>query len=393
MKTHLCLLGGEVMPNIIGVLQDHADRVIPVVSKETSRQLQAMQEALHLAGSRATFADELTVLPHDPAHCAEVLEKISHSTDGLVVNWTGGTKVMSYAARRFAELRRIPALYVNTATKEIVRELPSTGVQTEVFDPCALGLNVLSHLYAAGHTVDHGGSLREFHLRSYPAKELVAASEAILDARPAELNALRQLTPSSEGAVPLNRLDPHLLRKLEEAQLISKADASGGRCLSATTLCHPFHRQSNEEQNSVFMRASYVEVFLWSQLYQRAGLDDVAWHLVLNPGETGRVHEIDVAVAHEGRFLLAEVKSTVDAAELADLIAEQAFRSRHIGRLFAHWILYIHRFRSEYENARGILNSQEKRALEYGGRLFWRDDLETIPEKIRGILDAKKHVL
>ena len=194
MKTHLCLLGGEMMPNIIGVLQDNADCVIPIVSKETSRQLPAMQEALHLAGSRATFADELIVLPHDPTHCAEVVEKITCSTGELVVNWTGGTKVMSYAARRFAERRQIPALYVNTATKEIVRELPGAEVQTEVFDPTALGLNVLAHLYAAGHTVDHGGSLREFHRRSSPAPQLVAAAEAILDARPTELNALRELS-------------------------------------------------------------------------------------------------------------------------------------------------------------------------------------------------------
>jgi len=36
MKTQLCLLSGEVMPNVIGVLYDRPQRVVPVVTKQSA---------------------------------------------------------------------------------------------------------------------------------------------------------------------------------------------------------------------------------------------------------------------------------------------------------------------------------------------------------------------
>jgi hypothetical protein len=114
MKTQVCLLSGEVMPNVIGVLQTGAKRVLPVVTAESEHQTDAFGEALSAAGSQALLLEPVRVLPHDLADCMDTLRRaVADLPRGAVeINWTGGTKVMSYAARRLAEELRVPALYV-----------------------------------------------------------------------------------------------------------------------------------------------------------------------------------------------------------------------------------------------------------------------------------------
>ena len=106
----------------------------------------------------------------------------------ITINWTGGTKVMSYAARRVAETTPARAIYVNTADRQVlIEDLPSgKAVQEEMLDSLRLGLNTLVHIRAAGHTVEQGASLLEFKSAHTPPPELQAAAEAVLDAHPRE---------------------------------------------------------------------------------------------------------------------------------------------------------------------------------------------------------------
>lgn len=391
MKTQVCLLSGEVMPNVIGVLQTGATRVLPVVTADSEGQTEAFSEALSAARSPALLLEPVQVLPHDLADCLETLRSaIAGVRQGTVeINWTGGTKVMSYAARRLAEELRLPALYVNTAQRQVLLEDLATGtVRTEVIDSARLGLNVLTHIVAAGHRVEGAASLEAFRWRCTPAPALVRAATLIVDARPSEHRDLLNLAEAFTKPCTPTRLDESFLRTLREARLIQPARRPGEFLLSWETLLHPFHRQTAQHQNAAFLKSLYLEVFIWSQIKERAGVDDVAWHVVLNPTEKGRVAELDVVVSGEGRLLVIECKNHLDLDQLPDVIEEQYARTRRIGRLFGRWMLYVHRHRADYPapNAAAIIESQEAKARDYGGRLLWHDDLAELPRTVSAFL-------
>jgi hypothetical protein len=397
MKTQLCLLSGEVMPNVIGVLYDRPQRVVPVVTKQSASQVQHLQAALRAADCPVTLAEAVTVLPYDLADCLSAIGKAASPADELTINWTGGTKIMSFAARHVAESALARAIYVNTADLQLLIEevAGKSPAQSEMLDSAALGLNTLVHIQAAGHAVEHGGSLGEFRAAHTPAPELCAAAEAIVDAQGREWPDLFRLAEAADKHYAPRQLSLGLLRALQAARVIQPASIPGAFFLHTETLGRPFHRNSPQQENAKFIRGGYLEVFLWSQLQQRGAFDDVAWHVTLNPGQRGRVSEFDVVVANGGRLLTIESKGRLELSELADLIEEQYARSRRVGRLFGRWVVYIHQSKAEYQsdNAPKVIASQEARAADYGGRLFWHDDLVDLPVLVAEYLDEAKQAL
>src|ERR1051325_4142892 len=390
MKTQLCLLSGELMPNVIGVLHDQPHRVVCVATERSAEQVRPFKSALGSAGCRPDFGDPVVVEPYNLPKCTETINRVASPADGLTVNWTGGTKVMSYAARRVAQDLCARALYVNTADSQILIEEPAGAgpARVESLNSAKLGLNTLVHIQAAGHSVDCAPSLGGFRRAHTPAPELRAAAEAIVEAPPYYWPDYFKLSEAFDKAFIPRRLNPKILRLLEDAKIIL-GDSATRFLLHAETLGRPFHRSSGQEENAKFIRGGYLEVFLWSQLKDRGAFDDVAWHLMLNPGARGRGAELDVVVSGEGRLLTVESKGRLDLSELSDLIEEQYARTRRIGRLFGHWVVYIHQFRAEYQssNAAAILKSQEARARDYGGRIFWHDDLVDFPVLVAGYLN------
>lgn len=387
------------MPNVIGVLHQQPEQVIPVVTKESARQVQFLEAALRAAGSSAEVGDAVEVLPFDLDDCLKTIGAVVGKTPELSVNWTGGTKIMSFAARKVAEAspNGVRAIYVNTAGREIIVEKKpgEQPAQQEILDSAKLGINTLVNIAAAGHTVEGGTTLEAFRNRHTPAPTLVTAAEAILDARPMEWNDLFKFTAAEHQPYIPQRLSPQFLLILEAAKIIERSSHPNAFFLSHETLGLPFHRNSPQEENSKFIRGGYLEVFLWNQLKTRGAFDDVAWHVTLNPGQKGRAIELDVAVAGEGHFLIVECKGRIELRGLADLIEEQYARTRRIGRLFGHWLVYIHQFKDEFTRSSDadIIASQEARARDYGGRLVWHDDLADFPIIAATFLNEAKPAL
>jgi hypothetical protein len=332
------------------------------------------------------------VLPYDLPDCLQSIGAACRQAGELTVNWTGGTKIMSYAARAVVEagLPGARALYVNTAGRELLLEdrPGERAPRAELLDAAALGLNSLVHLLAAGHTAPGMESLAAFHAAHTPPPELEAAAEAIVDARPHERQELFKLAQAENIPYRPQGLAPQFIRILEMAWLIEPAGTPGYFFLGRESLVAPFYLESPQAENARFLRGAFLEVFLWSQLKRRGAFDDVAWHVVLNSGWPGRMIELDLTVASEGRFLVIECKGRIELNKLADLIEEQFARSRRVGRTFGHWILYIHQLKAEYHAPEeiAIIASQEARARDYGGRLLWLDDLPDFPVRVAEFL-------
>jgi hypothetical protein len=396
MKTQVCLLSGELMPNVIGVLYDRPARVVPVVTQQSAQLMEHLEAALRAADCRASLEPAVTVLPYDLADCLSSVGKAVASAGEATVNWTGGTKVMSFAARRAAEKAGARAIYVNTAGRQVLIEevAGNEPVHAEMLDSAELKLNTLVHIRAAGHSVEQGGTLEEFRAAHTPPPQLRAAAEALIDAPGSAWRDLFALADAGARPCTPKHLTPGLLRTLQAAKLIQPAGVAGAFFLHTETLGRPFHRNSHQQENAKFIRGGFIEVFLWSQLHARGAFDDVAWHVTLNPGQQGRSSERDVVVASGGRLLTIECKRSVELARLSDLIEEEYARARQVGRLFGRWAIYIHQFKAQHEGpgAAGIIASQEARARDYGGRLFWHDDLADLPVLVATFLDEAREL-
>lgn len=398
MNTHICLLSGEIMPNIIGALHDRADLIVPVVTNASERLVEALTAALHAAGATATVGDPIPVAPFDLADCLGTLGRIARAHPGAAFNWTGGTKVMSFAARRVAEEARARAIYVFGNSRELLLEDLAAGTsRTDVTDATRLGLNVLVHLLAAGHAVEDAESIEQFHRRYAPAPELVDAATALFDATASERQDLNQLAYARDYRRPFRprTLNPHFLRLLKQAGLIDTTGQPGEYFLDVSPHLVAFHRELPQQASARFLQATWLEVFLWSQIRRRSGFDQVGWSVRLDPYERGRLTELDIVVSGEGRLLVLEAKTSVDLKHLADLIEEQSSRCRRIGGGFARWMLYVHKFRTEHlgpEDA-SIIASAEARAQDYGGRLLWHDHLPELPVLLATFLSEQAPVL
>jgi len=393
MNTHICMISAELMPNIIGALFDHADTIIPVTTNESEWMVNLLWNSLSATGNKIEIRDPVKVVPFDMRDCMGVMTKLADSYPRACFNWTGGTKVMSYAARSTAEKMRARAIYVLNNSREILMEDFSTNrCENYVTDSTSLGLNILSHLYAAGNTVKDARTSEEFQKIYRPAPELVVAANAIVDATQSERRDLFGLANAINEPYRPRALNPLFIEVLRRAKLIQPARRAGEYFLNIETLMPTAIMESPQEANSRFLRASFIEVFLWSQISTRTAFEEVGWGIQLNPGQTGKFMEVDVLVAGEGKLLVIEAKLNVDLQDLTDIIEEQNARCLRIAGRFGKWILYIHKFKGEYmaqgDSARIL--SAEARAKNFGGMLLWHDDLEHLPDKVSELLNNNK---
>jgi hypothetical protein len=371
------------MPNVIGVLHTGATHVLPVVSSESGQLLESFDRSIKATQSRVLLHDPIVVQPYDSEDCLNTMREALPSEDTIEINWTGGTKVMSFAARRLAEERKMTALYVNTIKREVILEDLATGQKiTEDIDTDRLKLNVSAYLHAAGHLIEGGQTFESYRARSQPDESLILAAEKILDARASENFDLIQLSKAKKTPYAPRQLSKDFISILINARLITQSGK--GYILSPETYLHPFHAASPQDENEKFLCTTFLEVFCWAQIRTRCAIDDVAWHVLVNPGQKGMIAELDVVVAHEGRLLVLECKRSVAVRELADLIEQQGARTRRMGRILGQWIIYVHRFREEFagDDNQKIISSQQLKAAEYGGTILWQDDLSELHETV-----------
>ncbi len=369
------------MPNVIGILFDRPQRVVPIVSPNARDQVGAFKHALTSTNCGTIVEPAREVPPCDVDGIGQVLRQIGAECTGqIAINWTGGTKVMSYAARRTAEELGWRNLFVDTHGLQVIVDGPGEPVAgRHPIIPQALGITAMTHILAAGHVVDGATTAAEFAERHTPDPRLQRVAEIFLDATEREAVDLRRLANAINTPYVPRHLPPAKIKILEEARLIRRVHDAAFAVEPVDTLTRPFYLQTSLEGNAAFLRSGFLEVFVWNQL-KRGGFDQVAWHVQLNAHRKGELRELDVVVEHDARLLLVECKTGLGDRRPADLVEEQYAISRTVGRAFSSWILYIHQFRDE---AGSSIASQEERAHSFGGALVWRDDLERLHEIVR----------
>ena len=388
MKKQVCLLGGEVIPNVIGALYERPEAVLPIATEKTAPQAEFLRQALRACGFNGAVEEPAIVLPYDEQDCVSVISKTLAGGD-CSVNWTGGTKVMAWAARRVAGEKGLPVLYVNSDENLLLQG----GGKEVPIDTEALGLNVMAWLLASGHTIEGVETLGDFRRAYQPDRRLVAAADRIFDLPPEiRYGDVARLSRALDQPASPRNLSPADVKLLLDAQLIQPAaQPAGSFFLNVASLSSVYHRDQPQAENAKFLMATYWEVVVWNLLVKRGGYRDASWHVRLNPRKVGRGAEFDILLFGNNRFLVVECKNGVAAGEkISDLIEETSAKTRRIGRLFSRWILAVNRYREELNVEPGCLESWAKKAEDYAGTLLFRDDLDELPRIVETQLNRAR---
>lgn len=120
----IALAGEQPMPNFIPILQIKPQMVEFVVSNKTEPHARWTTEAMKLdrrtKGIRTNINPQVEVydLAAVERQCVEIIERYPDQT--VVVNLTGGTKIMSLGAYRIATEHRLAMLYVVTEKSHVL---------------------------------------------------------------------------------------------------------------------------------------------------------------------------------------------------------------------------------------------------------------------------------
>lgn len=169
-KTHLCLVSGQPVPNLLPLLIRHhrPQRVVLMQSQEMKNQGGWLRAVMQDLGCRVEVRP---IAPYDVAAARAAVEAAVDALAGdeVTLNVTGGTKLMALAAFSAFREKGLPILYVDTDSNRL-RILSPAVAEDDLPDI----LPVAQYLRAYGYRV---GSTRSLGIppawRSL-AQELVA---------------------------------------------------------------------------------------------------------------------------------------------------------------------------------------------------------------------------
>lgn len=131
MKILINLIGGQPAPNYIAVIETKSDRFINLYSSSTKQHHSNLCNVL----SNLKWDHHFEVDAYDFENVQKVVSNIFNEygkTNELILNLTGGTKIMSIAAFiRFNELH-LPMVYVDTQNDKIISFSTNSILQREI---------------------------------------------------------------------------------------------------------------------------------------------------------------------------------------------------------------------------------------------------------------------
>jgi hypothetical protein len=157
-KHLVCLLGGQTMPNLLAAADYSPDRVWVVCSKDSKeRGLHNFTQALALMEKPPKSVEPIIVDPFDLhailSSTSEVLDSVKRGSPNseVLVDMTGGTKLMSFGAYLAAYTGSVRSQYVVTEREKFLR-----GFDGEQYESHPVSV----HLPLAAYFAAHGLTLK-----------------------------------------------------------------------------------------------------------------------------------------------------------------------------------------------------------------------------------------
>lgn len=237
VHTQFCLVSGEQMPNLLPIFQLGARRVVLFATPQMSHQSELLEKTLrqrlpaievvpvNLNDAYDFNAISNTVL--DELAKAETIIKTNNSNGEIVLNATGGTKVMVLAAVSIFSANGNRVFYLSEATNELIF-LPIVGSnEAQITKAVSKPIRLLDYLAVYDVTVEtqkeespalSDGLFDELILRQQKYERGIAALNALAQA--AFIGSKGKKTISTEMDTPPNSDLNKLLSYFEQEKLL-----------------------------------------------------------------------------------------------------------------------------------------------------------------------------
>lgn len=180
MSTIFCLVSRQAMANVLPVLMFQPKSVVLFTTPEEKQCADNLEKLFKSKGIKVNRLDGLNA--HDYINFKDVVKSELEKTEGdVILNVTGGTKLMAFAAyEAFAEKDK-KIIYCNTENKHIINLFPQVNTQ-----PLTLNLSIKDYLISYGYEIvsTRTKGLNEAHKRLFDLlfeKQLLIKFSEFLD--------------------------------------------------------------------------------------------------------------------------------------------------------------------------------------------------------------------
>lgn len=387
------------MPNLLPALRLKPARLVHVVTPKTAARSACIAAAARRSGQSPVLETiQLSAMPGIAETYNVIKQAVTHAREqeqAALINFTGGTKLMSIGAFAAATELRAPSLYVDTDDKVFVSGKTGDGLaemleQDFSFTPLRNSLTVDVVAVANGRERVTGGR---------PWKPYVGLAQHLLT-HPEEERAIHEAIFGPGGWLPGGReprkpqdwlpllergftMPPETARLAADCGLVETEAAGICRLSAATTqpmwdLTQGFVTDFNRayfkalaviQQTTAFLTGAWLEVSVMHAA-ERSGLyRDLRWSVNVGEREGADLEE-DIVGLDGVEVLYVSCKRGGAKARLLPLLDEMNARARSIGGNFTRRVLAIALPPTGFTD-----RSLRQRAKELGIRIVTGDDL------------------
>lgn len=305
MKTHVCLVSDQLIPNVLPVMREKPERVILLTTGKMQNKAALLRDFLQRRGaSVASQPIDAYDFASTLAACREVIDRCGPKGD-ITLNVTGGTKVAALAAYQSFYFDNCRIIYMDTDNGQLLE----LGDQTAAHPFADNLLKVRDHLALYGKTAfapnAETRSLEE--VRNGRANTSLLCSLFLHN--PEVLHSINgQLARQVQSNIPqldfagMDEPGVQVYDLLVQTGVAEPADS--------TRLCVP------DRANRFYLHGGWLEEYVFNTVadMQLAGMDSqlnvgIEW----NADVTGRkrtTNELDVLFTHQNRLHVISCKTS-----------------------------------------------------------------------------------
>lgn len=301
MKTHICLVSKQATPSLLPAIDAvlRPERMVLVVSPDMKNEAAALEGVLKRRGIRTELLhiNDAYAYPHIEDTLLDWLTKQA-DTDEIMLNVTGGTKLMAMAAQSVFTIAKRPIYYINADTDGVLmlgRRDYEHKLQARI--------GVRDYLEVHGYRLAKNLEQPNIDARLRDLSERLVDHVKSGGSSLGQINWLAQQAKNSLRSPELSDRQRDSIELREMMALFEDADV--------------FKREKNilkfpDENNRQFANGGWLEYHLYRALMDLApemGIVEPCMnlHIVAPDGKTK--NEIDVAFMHNNRLCIIEAKA------------------------------------------------------------------------------------
>lgn len=367
MKIHFCLVSNQTLPNFLPVLDPKSkpDRVLLLVTPEMKAVADHLMDVFRENGCAAKnifVSDAYNMLEIEKA-VLDALAEAGQQGD-VILNATGGTKIMMAAAYAVFRELGLPVFYIDTMNKQRIEMLPKYRLE-------ALPdlMTVKRYLKVYGYRLSDSAAVQIRPEVITLAETLIAKSKKYnqvigtlnwlaKDAEERKGNKA-ELSPGAAAKKDLSAL----IQLFEEAGLLSR---SGSRCVFA------------DEKARQITKGGWLELYLAhiaKRLKKEGKITDFYCNACIQSSGGSR-NELDLVFSAHNRLHIVECKAknmTAETGKADDATYKLETLRDLVGGTFGRAMLV------SYGSLRDV---DRKRCKEYGIRVVEGEELVRLREKL-----------